>query len=134
MYLIMWLRNEIYMACIPCNIFVIVSLLDVDQPSTAQETKFFFNPIKICILLAMLMWLDLVSLPLLSLIISLQFYASTKYIYNWQWYIKYKIHKVDVFPYLKPDACVFLNYHWYNSTVKINRLVSNYDITIKSHG
>jgi len=51
------------------------------------------------------------------------------------------LQQVDVFPYLKTRClCVllyYLNYHWYNSTVKINHLIkfnlliSNYDVTIK---
>jgi len=55
---------------------------------------------------------------------------------------KKQAKQVDVFPYLKTRRlCVLLqhkytilNYHWYNSTVKINRLISNYDITTKSRG
>jgi len=47
----------------------------------------------------------------------------------------YQTQQVDVFS----SACVryyntstHTTYHWYNSTVKINRLISNYGITIKS--
>jgi len=39
----------------------------------------------------------------------------------------FTLKQVDVFPYLKTRRlCVllhYLNYHWYNSTVKINRLI-----------